>query len=423
MFTSDGTDSTTFGSNTPESHADRPPDVEYSERLITDKRQGEGGTEQPCSSHIQLEMAVSQLQRDVEDCRAERELARNQTPAVTLRPQRRSGFTSTPVPRYSGTSNWEQYREVFEAIACLNGWDDVTVSLQLLSHLDGDALNVALLVPEFRRVKSGFLIKSFSDYYNVWRLAEYKHQFQWAFRCPGDDPSIFATELQTLARRAFMDIELKIQSQMVRDRFIDGQAERALRRHLDSLGPNTSMPDIIDCCRIWERHCEVEIQRPVRVICQVTEVEPTPALSPEAETVVDMIKKLLPTPAPPPLQAVLIRSDRDLLIQQLMEAICPPTSVAQERSPAGDLETLLLNWLPVGTVMQEDVVSPDPSTDFCEGCFSCRGLTHTTDQCRTLDKSFPFLPTGWQAGHIGDKFILELGPPPSPRGQQTGNAH
>ena len=64
LSTSDGTDSMTFGSNTPESHADRPPDVVYSERLITEKRQGEGGTEKPCSSHIQLEMAVSQLQRD-----------------------------------------------------------------------------------------------------------------------------------------------------------------------------------------------------------------------------------------------------------------------------------------------------------------------------------------------------------------------
>ena len=416
LFTPGGTDSTTFGSNTPESHADRPPEVEYSERLITDKRQGAGGTERPCSSHIQLEMAVSQLQRDVEDCRTERELARNQTPAVTLRPQRRLGYTSTPVPRY-----WEQYREVFEAIVCSNGWDDVTAALQLLSHLDGDALNVALLVPESRRVKPGFLIKSLSEHYI---LAEYKRQFQRAFRRPGDDPSIFAMKLQTLARRAFMDIDLKIQSQMVRDRFIDGQAECALRRHLDSLGPHTPIPDIVDCCRIWERHCEVEIQpqtgadrRPVHVIGQVTEVKPTPAVSPETETVVDMIKKLLPTMAPPPLQAVPIRSDRALLIQQLMEVICPPTPVAQERSPASDLETLLLNWLPVGTVTEEDVVSPEPSTDSVEGCFSCGGSTHTTDQCRT-----PFLPTGWQAEHIGDKFILGPGPPPSPRGQQMGNA-
>ena len=72
-------------------------------------------------------------------------------------------------------------------------------------------------------MKPGFLIKSLSEHYNApGRLAEYKRQFQRAFRRPGDDPSIFAMELQTLARRAFMDFDLKIQSQMVRDRFIDG---------------------------------------------------------------------------------------------------------------------------------------------------------------------------------------------------------
>ena len=78
------------------------------------------------------------------------------------------------------------------------GWDDVTAALQLLSHLDGDALNVALLVPESRRVIPGFLIKSLSDHYNSpGRLAEYKHQFQRAFRRPGDDPSIVAIELES----------------------------------------------------------------------------------------------------------------------------------------------------------------------------------------------------------------------------------
>ena len=69
-------------------------------------------------------------------------------------------------------------------------------------------------------------------------------------RRPGDDPSIFAIELETLARRAFMDIDLKIQLQMVRDRFIDGQADWALRRHLDSLEPNTPMIEMVDSCRI-----------------------------------------------------------------------------------------------------------------------------------------------------------------------------
>ena len=38
-----------------------------------------------------------------------------------------------------------------------------------------------------------------------------------AFRRPGDDPSIFAIELETLARRASIDIDTSIQLQMVRD--------------------------------------------------------------------------------------------------------------------------------------------------------------------------------------------------------------
>ena len=98
------------------------------------------------------------------------------------------------------------------------------------------------------------------------------------------------------------------------------------------------------------------------------------------------------------------------------------TTVAQERSAVTDLETLLLNWLSVGTVTEEDAASPDLSSDSAEGCFSCGGLTHTMDQCQTLDESFPFLPTGWQAEHIGDQVILGSGPPARPRGQQTGNA-
>ena len=89
-----------------------------------------------------------------------------------------------------------------------------------------------------------------SNYSYPGRLAEYKRQFQRAFRRPGDDPSIFAIELETLARRAFVDIDPLIQLQMVRDRFIDGQPEGALRRHLDSLGPDTPMADIVDCCRV-----------------------------------------------------------------------------------------------------------------------------------------------------------------------------
>ena len=122
-------------------------------------------------------------------------------------------------------------------------------------------------------ITPGFLIKSLSDHYSSpGRLAEYKCQFQQAFRHPGDDPSIFAIELETLARRAFIDIDPLIQLQMVRDRFIDGQAECALRRHLDSLGSDTPMADIVDCCRVWESHLEVEIEQQTRTDRRVRSV-------------------------------------------------------------------------------------------------------------------------------------------------------
>ena len=196
---------------------------------------------------------------------------------------------------------------------------------------------------------------------------------------------------------------------------------------LGQFGTEYPMADIVDCCRVWESHREVESTArmsadrcPARAICQITEDEPAPAAS--TGNWEGIIRKLLPTPALLPQPAVPIPSDQDVLIQQLMGALCPPTPVARERSPATDLETLLLNWLPVGAVMEEDAASPDPSVDSAEGCFSCGELTHTTDQCRTLDESFPFLPTGWQAEHIGDQFILGPGPPARPQSQQMGNA-
>ena len=124
--------------------------------------------------------------------------------------------------------------------------------------------------------------------------------------CPRDDPSIFAIELETLARRAFIDIDISIQLQMVCDRFIDGQVECALRRHLDSLEPDTPMADIVDCCRVWESHRDVETEprtsadrRLARAICQVTVDEQIPNIPPETETLENIIRRLLPMPVLP----------------------------------------------------------------------------------------------------------------------------
>ena len=71
-------------------------------------------------------------------------------------------FTSTKVPKFCGMTSCDQYRQVFEAIVWSNGWDDATVVLQLLSHLQGD---VALLVPQAKRTMRVRLIGALMEHY------------------------------------------------------------------------------------------------------------------------------------------------------------------------------------------------------------------------------------------------------------------
>ena len=70
---------------------------------------------------------------------------------------------------------------------------------------------------------------------------DYRRQFERVSRRPGDDPSVFAIELETLAMRALADLKVSARLQLVRDRFNAGQMECSLRRHLDSvIGRETS---------------------------------------------------------------------------------------------------------------------------------------------------------------------------------------
>ena len=113
-----------------------------------------------------LEDTVARLQRDIAVYRKELRFAGGHSPANPPQPRGRSEFTSTPVPRYSGKSSWGQYRQVFAAIACSNGWSPTTAALQLFAQLDGEALNVALLMPVEERERWTAFVRGLSDYFN-----------------------------------------------------------------------------------------------------------------------------------------------------------------------------------------------------------------------------------------------------------------
>ena len=45
---------------------------------------------------------------------------------------RQAALTTTKVPWFNGSTSWEQYQQVFDAIVLSNGWGDATAALQLL---------------------------------------------------------------------------------------------------------------------------------------------------------------------------------------------------------------------------------------------------------------------------------------------------
>ena len=133
--------------------------------------------------------------------------------------------------------------------------DGITIRLhlQLFSHLEGDALNVALLVPMSRRLSRTGLVDALSAHYgSPGRLADYRRQFERTTRTAGEDSSIFATDLETLAVKAFGDMGQTARLRLIRDRFIAGHSSCELLRYLDSVPSETPIRDVVDRCRVLE---------------------------------------------------------------------------------------------------------------------------------------------------------------------------
>ena len=209
-----------------------------------------------------LENTVSHMQRDLEDLQTENWFLRTPMPQVSVPLVRQAALTTTKVPWFNGSTSWEHYRQVFDVIVLSNGWGDATAALQLLSHLQDDALSVALLIPMPRRASRKELTDALSSHYgSPGRLANYRREFDKTVRKPGEDPSNLAITLETLAVKAFGDMGQTARLRLIRDRFIAGHGSCELRRYLDCVPPDTPLRDIVDRCRVWESHADPEVRR------------------------------------------------------------------------------------------------------------------------------------------------------------------
>ena len=165
-------------------------------------------------------------------------------------------------------------------------------------------------------------------------MADYRRQSKKTTGQPEEDPSIFATALETLAVKAFGDMGHTARLRIIQDRFIAGHASCELCKHLDSVAPETHIRDIVDHCRVWESHADSDNRRgsrpgperalPIYMVDDVgsgTDDRTVAAVttSPTApEQFKSLLRRLLPTPVVPPPRPKMVPSELDQLLQRLL---------------------------------------------------------------------------------------------------------
>ena len=315
---------------------------------------------------------------------------------------------------------------MFDAIVLSNGWGDATAALQLLSHLQDDALSVALLIPMPLRASRKELTDALSSHYgSPGRLANYRREFDKTVRKRGEDPSNFAITLETLAVKAFGNMGQTACLRLIRDRFIAGHESCDLRRYLDCVPPDMPLRDIVDRCRVWESHADPEVRRiskpmpepayPTYVVkqpnyetepvCVVTVNKPNSPVDQSEELLNKLLAVRTPT-VPPPARAPDL-SPMDKLVQLLLSETAkrepaPPTPA----EPPG-LETLLQTYF-------AEQQSPRQGPRFRQvrrnwsdvKCFSCGKTGHSATRCPTLDVTFPFILPGWKAEKTSTGYLM-----------------
>ena len=295
---------------------------------------------------------------------------------------------------------------MFDAIVLSNGWGDATAALQLLSHLQDDALSVALLIPMPLRASRKELTDALSSHYgSPGRLANYRREFDKTVRKPGEDPSNFAITLETLAVKAFGNMGQTARLRLIRDRFIAGHESCDLRRYLDCVPPDTPLRDIVDRCRVWESHADPDVVRriskPMPEPAYPTYVVKQPDYETEPVRVVtvnkpnssvdqseDLLKKLLAilTPTvPPPARAPEVSAMERTGSSDTGRASGVENITSNVQGPR--FRQVRRNWSDVK-------------------CFSCRKTGHSATRCPTLDVTFPFILPGWKAEKTSTGYLM-----------------
>ena len=188
---------------------------------------------------------------------------------------------------------------------------------------------------------------------------------------------------------------------IIRDCFIAGHNSCELRRHLDSVSPETPIWDIVDWCRVWESHADLDVRRASKPGPDLT--FPTYAVSCSDGGMDDLRVAAVTTPqyAPETLFWRLLAStvapapapkSEPPTVGQLLQHLLPETQSRQTALAAATgtsgLETLLQNLLS-RSLTSAPISRPGPMRQDLTlvVCFSCGKAGHSATRCPALDES------------------------------------
>ena len=212
--------------------------------------------------------------------------------------------------------------------------------------------------------------------------------------------------------KAFGDMGQTARLRLIRVRFIVGHGSCELRRHLDSVPPETTIRDVVDRCHVWESHADPAIRRvskpspdpiyPAYVvwdsdnISEMTLVAAVTRPTSGPDQLEDLLQRLLmavDTPAPipevPPVEKLLQRLVTETQSRP-SQVVSPPVSMGLEQM----LRSFLSGQQPTRPPPRQRPIRRDWNGVVC---LSCGKSGHAATRCPNLDESFPFMQPGWQA--------------------------
>ena len=136
-----------------------------------------------------------------------------------------------------GKTSLKQYLRQFELVAKFNGWDDEEKSLQLVTSLEGAALDTLDRVDgpmNYQGVASA-LRSRFPDYDCT---SSYQNAFDTASRRSGEEPGSLATRLGELGFKAYPDVPPGTMDRLILRQFMMAQPQQ-VRSKMALVNPST----------------------------------------------------------------------------------------------------------------------------------------------------------------------------------------